>query len=142
MTSQTTSMLLSSISIYTYSSKFVCAKIPENNYNPNPLFFQQLINADFDYNSLQITQLPHSKLFDVPWFVYSLPIVTEGIAYLISEEWDSYQTIQFNDPIQSAEDLHHRLSQMIESMEFGYHIGFDAGMKEKSKLLQALLSGV
>ena len=141
MISQTTSPL-SSISICTYSSEFVCAKIPENNYNPNPLFFQQMINADFDCNSLKITQLPHSKLFDVPWFVYSLLILTEGIAYLISEEWDSYQTIRFNDPIQSVEDLHHRLGQMVESMEFGYHIGFDAGMKEKSKLLQALLSGV
>lgn len=109
-----------------------------NRYNPNPGFFQDLIDEGFDVETEIYHFPPHEIDMDFPWFNGHLHIIN-GIVFIISEGFDSYCRLSFKVEVISAEHLTELMEGVICFLQAGYNLGFDDGEQAKQAEIRKAL---
>ena len=105
-------------------------------YNPNPAFFQELLDEDVEitktFFSFPRTSTDGNELAEVlPWFDGYLHLF-DGDAYLIDEEFDCYCRISFKEELTGPVHFTQLVTTLCDLMQFGYNAGHSDG-KESAK---------
>lgn len=107
-------------------------------YNPNPKFFQELVDNGIEIEG-DIYDFPaHEIDVDFPWFSGYLHIVN-GVAYVISTEFDCYCRLSFAVDVLSEKHLTEIMEGIISVLQVGYNLGFDDGEQAKQAEIRKAL---
>lgn len=107
-------------------------------YNPNPDFYQDLVDKGVDVESEIYYFPPHEMDVDFPWFNGHLHIIN-GIVFIISEGFDSYCRLSFGVKVLSCEHLTDLMEGLICVLQAGYNLGFDGGAQAKQAEIRKAL---